>query len=197
MRNLLFLVVMLMTLLTVGTIPVSAQTINDEVRVSAGVTRVEQSDTFTGRGELRKALSQRFGFNDIAFVTTNGDDTLLRNAALIRFSPVEHVFVAGGIGVGKFTDSDVFVNPVVQTGVNFSLGRVNFEPFVQLETPDLASDSNVRSLSANVNVKVGVNERFGLFGQASARSSRLDNRFFTESFSSLEKTATVGVYFTW
>lgn len=197
MRNLLFLVVMLMTFTFVGAVNVPAQTINDEVRVSAGAVRIEDSDTFTVRGELRKAVSDRIGFNDIGSVTTNGDITLFRNAALLRFEPVEHVFVAGGIGVGKLTDTDTFVNPVVQAGANFSFSRVNFEPFVQLETPDLASDSNVRSLSANLNVKVGVTEQFGLFGQASARSSRLDNKFFTESFSSLEKTATIGVYFNW
>ena len=194
MKRLFALVLTLILVVFIGVVA-EAQTINNEVRVSAGVHDVEDVTVFHGRAELRKKLSERFAFNDVGSITTDGDTNLFHNAALIRFAPVEHVFVAGGIGVGKLTDADTFVNPTAQLGANFSFSRVNFEPFVQLETPDLASDNNVRSLSANLNVKIAVTESFGFIGTGQLKSSRTDNRFFNERFAALEKTATGGVYF--
>lgn len=187
----IFALVLLLTVISLTGSVGFTQTLSDEVRVTAGVTRVIDETVFTASGEVRKTLGSRVGLVNTFSFTKDSDVTLLGNISTVRFVPVRHVFVAGGVGFGKLTGSDVFVNPVVQAGGNFSVSRVNFEPYVQLETPDLASDSSVRTLSANLNVKVSVTDKFGFLGTGSLRSSRVDNSFFEGN---LQKTATAGVY---
>jgi hypothetical protein len=123
---------------------------------------------------------------------TDGDTALVQNQAVIRFAPVDNFFVAGGAVVGKQQGFDPFVAPVLQAGANFDISRLNIEPFVQLETPDLASDNPVRTLSGNLTVKLRITDSFGLVGNGSLRASRINNDFFEGA---VTKVATGGVYF--
>lgn len=170
---------------------VSAQTISNDVRLSAGISNVENSTRFNGTVEVRKSLNDRFGVVGTGTVVTDGQTATVVGQPVLRFSPVEHVFVGGGVQVGKAQHQDAFVNPVLQGGVNFSIDRFNFEPYVQLETPDLASHNTARTLSGNVSVKYAVNGKFGLLGTGAVRATRLDNDFFNGS---VERVVTGGVY---
>ena len=171
---------------------VNAQTITNDVRLSAGVSNVNNRTLFTGGAEVRKAFNDKFGLVDTLSTVTDSDFTLVQNQAVVRFSPIEHVFVAGGVNVGKVQGSDPFVSPVIQGGANFDLGRINIEPFVQLETPDLASDNPARTLSGNLTAKLRITDTFGLVGTGALRATRADNDFF---HGNAERVVTGGIYF--
>jgi hypothetical protein len=186
-----FLVALFMVL---GVINANAQAISNDVRVSAGVVSVEDQTLFTGSAEVRKSFNERFGLVNTLSTVTDGDFTLVENRAVIRFAPTDNFFVAGGINVGKLQGSDPFVNPTIQAGANFNLGsRINLEPFVQLETPDLASDNPQRTLSGNLTAKLRITNSFGLVGNGSLRATRTTNEFFEGGTT---KVVSGGVYFT-
>src|SRR5687768_10511544 len=173
---------------------INAQAISNDVRVSAGVVDTEGQTLFTANAEIRKSLgSNRFGLVNTLSTVTDGDTALVQNQAVVRFAPVKNFFAAGGISVGKFQGTDPFVTPVVQAGANFDISRFNIEPFVQLETPDLASDNPSRTLSGNLTVKLRITDRFGLVGNGALRATRINNDFFEGA---VTKVATGGVYFT-
>jgi hypothetical protein len=183
--------IMLMTILAlVGT--GNAQSISNDFRLTAGVVNVDNQTMFTGSAELRKSFSERFGLVNTLSTVTDNDFTLVQNQAVVRFAPIKNVFVAGGVNVGKVQGSDPFVSPVAQAGLNFDVGRLNLEPSVAVEFPDVVSDNPNRSLSGNLTAKFRVTNTFGLLGNVGVRSTKPDNDFFEGA---AIRTVTGGVYF--
>jgi hypothetical protein len=192
MKKFVLVLAFIFALLGVGVINANAQAISNDFRLTAGVVNVENQTLFTGNAEVRKGFNDKFGLVNTVTTITDNDFTLVQNQAIVRFAPVKNVFVAGGINVGKIQGFDPFIAPVVQAGLNFDLGRVNIEPFVALQTPDLASDNPNRSLSGNLTAKLRVTKSFGLVGNASVSSTKPDNDFFEGA---AIRTVTGGVYF--
>jgi len=188
-------------LVLVSVFAVNAQTTND-VRISAGAANVSQVTTFTGSVEIRKAINERFELDNTVSTVTDGDIFLLQNRGAVKAFLTDNVFVSGGLTVGKanigsqtrngsFLD-DVFLNPSFQGGLNFNVGQVNLEPYVQLDTPDLLSENNARRLSVALTGKVNLSPKFGIIGNGGVRSTRFDNEFFTGR---AERFAQGGVFF--
>lgn len=188
MKN--FVLAVIMVLATV--FGVSAQT-SDEVRISAGATNVAYQTAFTGNVEIRKSLNETFEYDNTLALTTDGDNHLVSNQGMVRGFIGDNFFVGAGLTLGKATGSDTFLNPAVRAGVQFNVGKVNFEPYVQVDTPDLLSDNPARSLSGAVTAKLPVSNNFGILGNVGVRSTRLRNEDLFEG--AVERFATGGVYF--
>jgi hypothetical protein len=178
------LILVLLMVFVIGLIssPGYAQT-TDDVRITAGVSNINHVNTFTGNVEVRKAINERFEFDNTLSMATDGDVTLVQNQGLVKAFLTENVFVAGGLTVGKANIStspftDLFLYPSVRAGVNFDVGVVNLEPYAELNTPDLLSDNPARSLAVALTAKTDVTDNFGVLATGGVRSTRADNEFF-------------------
>jgi len=159
---------------------VNAQT--NDVRLSAGATNINSVTTFTGSAEVRKTVAGNFQVSDALSLTTDGDTNLVENKGVVRGyfgTESARVFAGGGLNVGKLTNRDAFLNPVLQAGINFDIAKINIEPYVELQTPDLLSNSRARSLAVALTGKVNLSDSFGILATGGVRSTRLDNDFFT------------------
>lgn len=186
-----FAILALMVAIPVG---VAAQ---NSVEVSAGASNVANETAVTASVEYQRDINSRFQFEDtVSFARLDSDRQAVANRGILRAFLTDNIFVGGGVTVGKAKSQDVVLNPTIEAGVLFNIDRVSLEPRVQLDTPDLLSDSNARSLSAQLKMRVRVNDRFGFVGNGGVRSTRFDNRFFNEGFENAQKFASGGVYFT-
>lgn len=174
---------------------VSAQ--SNTIEVTAGASNVANETAFTSAVEYKRQLNDRFQFKDtVSFSRVDSDRQAMANRSILRAFLTDNIFVGGGVTVGKAKFQDVVLNPTVEAGVLFNVDRFSIEPRVQLDTPDLLSDNSARSLGAQLKAKVRLTDNFGLVGVGGVRSTRFDNRFFTEGLENSQKFALGGVYFT-
>lgn len=182
-----FVLVVTLVLLTAFLPVASAQSVKDNVSVSAGVVRPTEGNVVAaGAFEVQKTLgTEQFLFDNTLILSDNvGNSTgqHIANTALVRGYIGKNFFVAGGASFGSAVNTglneDMFLNPTVQTGVTFEVGqRLQFEPYVQLDTPDVLSNNPTRALTANLTTKVAVNESYGFIFDTGISQVRADNRF--------------------
>jgi hypothetical protein len=200
----LFLVIMLVLGLFAFSGEVNAQAVSDNVSVQAGVGHVASgTNVAAGRIELTKVLTPKLVFDNTLTLTDNvgsNSGQVLANQALLRGYIGDKFFVAGGVNFGSLINNglnnDVFLNPSVQAGVTLPVGKgFVFEPYVQLDTPELLNDGNVKSLSANLTTRYSVNESFGLVVDAGVTQSRTNYKFLSSGELRNIPYAFGGVYF--
>jgi hypothetical protein len=177
----------------------SESAINNSVAVSAGVTRIDSVNLFSGQAEIRKGFMNRFVVTDSFTVTdNNGSNTgqVIGNTAAVR-GYINKFFVGGGASVSKLVnvnqDTDFSLNPVIQAGATFENGRLTLEPAIQLMTPDVLSDNPSRSLGGSLTGRVAVTPRFGVSVSGGVAQLRSDNKFFTSNGTTVS-SGSVGVY---
>jgi len=182
-----------------------AQAVVDNVSVEAGIVHVgAKSNVASGAIEVQKTLGTPKLLLDSTFTFSDNEGTgtgqVVGNQTVLRGYLSEFVFVAGGATVGKTVnvsfDTELFLNPTIQAGATLPVGsRLTFEPYAQLDTPDLLSDNKLRSLTLNLNTSIAVNDRFGFTADVGITNTRADYRFFKQGGQNIPY-AYGGVYFT-
>lgn len=178
-----------------GAPAVKAQSVGDSVSVQAGVlhldanTSLNEGNVLAGKVEVLKTLGgSKLVFDNTFYVVDNegsGSGQVVSNQALLRGYVGSNFFLAGGATVGKPFNggfgSDTFLNPSLQTGVTFDVGsRLQFEPYVQLDTPDLLSDNPARALSANLTTNIKANKSVAFTFDVGITQVRSDNSFLQD-----------------
>lgn len=198
---------MILALLTVFTFGgmgqgVRAQNVPDNVSVMAGAVNSEGQNTFNGTIEIQKTLGTPKLILDNTTILSDGSQTVVSDTALLRGYLGTKFFVAGGATFGRAInvpdrrfEGDTFLNPTFQVGVTLdATKRLQFEPYAQLDTTDLLSDNDARSLSGGLVVNYAVNDKFGFTGDVGLTQTRANNRFFdTGGINS--RYGTAGLYF--
>jgi hypothetical protein len=175
--------VMVVALMMTFSFTAFPQNVPDNVSFRGGVN-AERENSFVGSIEIQKVLTPKLML-DNTIDLSNGAETVLSNRALLRGYIGDNFFVAGGVNIGRTInvnkrrfDSDTFINPSVQTGVTFNVTEnLQFEPYVQIDTPDVLSDNSTRTLTGVLSVNYRLNKRLGLTGDAGIGQSRQDNGF--------------------
>jgi hypothetical protein len=146
---------------------VDPETVGGEVEVKAQL------------GESHFLLDNTTGFSMARHGGYNASHAFY-DTALLRVYPNKHVFVGGGAQVARSNDGlNDFnsVNPALTGGVEFSIGKVKFEPYALVLTDDLMNDTKARSIGGGLEIKVPVNERGGFKFIGSAARNSYDSGF--------------------
>jgi hypothetical protein len=196
---------LVMVLVTFAAVHGQTQFVNPNVQsnvtIEAGVSNDEGVNSFEGSLEIQKTLGSRFML-DNTIELSNGEETVVGNRALLRFYPHKNLFVAGGARVFRTInvderrfDNDTALTPSFQLGLTLNANeRLQFEPYIQVDSPDLLSNDPSRTLLGNVTVSYQLASNFGLVGDVGVGQTRIDNGFFQNGRAF--KYAVGGVYFT-
>ncbi len=192
-----------------------------DVRVSAGISSVNDVNGYLQQAEVRQSFASRFEFKDTASYSYNksksvveipngksgsflvikkssansfSNDAVLK-ARLVNFSS-GNLYVGGGARVTKVENIDTALNPSVLVGASFDVTpKVNIEPEVEFNTPDVLSASNVRAATVRLTGTVELirNSRYssGIVVAGQLVSVRPDNKFFTGG---IDRSLTGGLF---
>lgn len=168
----------------------------DNVSVMGGIGGGAGENSFEGSFEIQKTLGRRF-LLDNTIELSNASQTVVGDRAILRGYLTPNVFVGAGARVSNTLNvqDDLVLQPNFQAGLTLNAtDKLQFEPYVQLETPDVLSANLQRSLGAAMVVSYSVNSKFGFTGEAGLTQYRNDNRFFDNGGANFYY-GTVGLFF--
>ena len=151
--------------------------------------RLGDFDAGSGTGSINYVLALGKGFDIDSTLTYTrdrvsgtGSGRTINSTTFLEYypkSPFKHVlpFVGAGVSVYRFTQagggqSFLGVNPVIETGSDINVGKLQFEPYLQFATPDLKQSAKTTSIGGGLNIYYNITNRFGLRGSGFAADNR-------------------------
>jgi len=193
----------------------SAQVTTKEntVYITAGTTHNERvADVEAGSATVSvnyiRTIKNGFGVDTTVTYTgdrlnNNGSGRTFNNTTFLEYYPTTTGRVMPFVGVGfsaqRFTargiDGQASFNPAFEAGLDINAGKTQFEPYLQVTTPDLKQRARTNSIGGGINVYHNLTDGFGLRTSAFAADNRWRNAQGNRE-SGTTYGVTTGVFFT-